>query len=263
MSAAADPVALSSTSPVRTPAVMDDTRKSPMKLAPATIRRLVSDATADTEHGVERGEQRDGDRHLPQHVGVVAACSRAHCRSRAPGRRTAPPGAGTRTRTGSRRARRPSRSRSRHPSTGGRRAAAAPAGAGRDSRMSGAVMATKTSSALETPTYSRYVMIWTRSTDLVASDVRDADVDDGGHGDDGEQRERRDLLAPRPANAERAPDRRAVQRERRGAPPAARPVVRAVAAVVDRAGHGADDGAGRRRGVIGAPRVAGTPRRAR
>ena len=42
-----------------------------MKLAPATILRLVSDAIATPMHGIEQGQQRDGHRHLPEDVGVV------------------------------------------------------------------------------------------------------------------------------------------------------------------------------------------------
>ena len=70
---------------------------------------------------------------------------------------------------------------------------------------------------------------------LVAGDVADADVDDRRDRHDAEEHERGDLLAPRAAQSERPTDRRLVQRERRRAAPAARPVVGPVAAVVDRA----------------------------
>ena len=70
---------------------------------------------------------------------------------------------------------------------------------------------------------------------LVARHVADPDVDDRRDRDDAEQHERGDLLAPRPAQAEGPADRRLVQRQRRRAAAAAWPVVRSVAAVVDRA----------------------------
>src|SRR6185503_14923304 len=69
----------------------------------------------------------------------------------------------------------------------------------------------------------------------VARDVADPDVDDRRERHYAEQYEGRDLLSPRSPDAERPADRRLVERVRRRAPPAARAVVRAIAAVVDAA----------------------------
>src|SRR5205085_10233217 len=69
----------------------------------------------------------------------------------------------------------------------------------------------------------------------VTRDVPDPDVDDRRDGDDAQENERRELLAPRSADAECPANRRLVQRICRRAAQAARAVVWAVAAVVDRA----------------------------
>ena len=53
--------------------------------------------------------------------------------------------------------------------------------------------------------------------EAVARDVADADVDDRRDRDDAEEHERRDLLPPRPPDAERPAHRRLVQGERRRA----------------------------------------------
>ncbi len=166
-----------------------------MKLAPATILRLVSEAMAAPQHRIEQGEQSHRDRHLPEHVGVVEGVVEravAHeCLS------------AEQHDLREEREREQDREQRAHlrchiidtcqwSGKEQRQHMLTPVGTQDVRRSDGDEHEERT----RDPDVFAVRDELDAVEDLIAGDVRDADVDDGGHGDDGEQRERCDLLAP-------------------------------------------------------------------